>query len=179
MFPTARTTRRCDLDSHADTSVAGSGFVMLGQPHRFVNVHGYSPERAPIPDVPLGTTATVWINPKNGQAYLLVLHQALFFGDRMPNSLLCPNQLRSNGLIVNDVPLQFSGTHSIVHPTAELEIPLYMNSSFSYFESYKPSDDDLENLTRVELTSDTDWMTYKDTLCDHEPYQDLLPSFVD
>ena len=144
---------------------------MLGQPHQFVNVYGYSPERAPIAGVPLGTTATVWINPKNGQAFLLVLHQSLFFGDRMPNSLLSPNQLRSNGLIVNDVPLQFSGKHSIVHPTAELEIPLYMNSSFSYFETHKPSDDDLEHLVRVELTSDTDWMSYKDTLRDNEPSQ--------
>ena len=164
--------RRCDLDSHADTSVAGSGFILLGEPSRFVTVHGYTPERAPIPDVPLGTTATVWINPATGQSYLFVLHQSLFFGDRMPNSLLCPNQLRCNGLIVNECPKQFSGEHCIVHPTADLTIPLFMSeTSFSYFETLKPTADDLENAIRVELTLDTDWCSHKQTLSENEPYR--------
>jgi hypothetical protein len=80
------------------------------------------------------------------------------------------NQLRCNGLIVNDVPRQFDGKHVIFHPEADLEIPLRMTSSFSFFETHRPSDDDLENLIRVELTSDTDWLSLKETLHENEPY---------
>ena len=57
------------------------------------------------------------------------MNEALFFGDRLSGSLLNPNQLHANGLIVNDVPRQFDArsTHSIHAVTKDGEkiaIPL-------------------------------------------------------
>jgi hypothetical protein len=38
----------CELDSHADTSVAGSNFILLEEPTCTVDVFGFSPELPPI-----------------------------------------------------------------------------------------------------------------------------------
>ncbi len=43
---------------------------------------------------------------------MLVLYKALYFGGRLHGSLLCPNQLRAAGNIVQDVPMQFDATSS-------------------------------------------------------------------
>jgi hypothetical protein len=41
----------------------------------------------------------------NGQVIIFVIHEA-HFGDRLEHTLLCPNQLRANGIGVFDVPRQ-------------------------------------------------------------------------
>jgi hypothetical protein len=55
-----------ELDSHADTYVAGSNFVALYEPSRFVYVHGYSSELARRKDIPITTVGTTWVNTTNG-----------------------------------------------------------------------------------------------------------------
>jgi hypothetical protein len=115
---TRTTNIACELDSHADTCVAGSNFVALYEPSRFVNVHGYSPELAPIKDIPITTVGTTWVNPANGQAHLLIIHEYIYFGTRLNHSLLCPNQMRHNGIVVHDTPTQFdpqSSTLRAIH----------------------------------------------------------------
>jgi hypothetical protein len=74
----------CELDSHADTSVARSNFILLDGPTRYVDVHGYSPELKPLKNIPIATAVTAWVYLQTGQTYLLVLHE-------------CPNQLRETG----------------------------------------------------------------------------------
>jgi hypothetical protein len=54
-----------------------------------------------MPGIPIGSAATRWINPENGEPLLLFFNEALFFGQKMQNTLLCPNQVRSNGVEVN------------------------------------------------------------------------------
>ena len=112
----------CELDSHADTCVAGRNTLLVSDEGRQVTVHPYSGEYKPIPDVSIATVATLWIHPTDGQPYILIINEALYFGDRVDVTLLNPNQLRANGIIVEDVPRQFDpkSSHSIYHPTATL-----------------------------------------------------------
>ncbi len=124
-----------------------------------MDVHGYSPELVPLRNVPITSAATVWVDPRNGQSYLLVLHECIYFGERLPHSLLCPNQLRHNGLQVDDTPTQFDSrsTHCIFDTTYNLKIPLSLRGVVSYFETHLPSPSDIVDLPRVELTSPADW----------------------
>jgi len=149
----------CELDSHADTSVAGCNFILLESPIRHVDVHGYSPELQPLQLIPIGSAATAWVSPVDGQTYLLILHECIFLGDRLPHSLLCPNQLRANGLIVNDVPVQFDkkSTHSILDPQTDVRIPLFLKHAISYFDSYRPSLEEAQTLPAISLTSPSEW----------------------
>jgi flavin reductase (DIM6/NTAB) family NADH-FMN oxidoreductase RutF len=101
-------TPRCELDSHADTCVAGANCRLISHEGRKVSVHPYSEEYKPIHDVIIGSVATLWVDPTDGQSYILIIHEALYFGKRLADTLLCPNQLRAHGLKVEDVPKQFN-----------------------------------------------------------------------
>ena len=149
----------CELDSHADTCVAGSNFVLLEDPHKHVTVHPYSDEYKPIDNVPIATVGTVWVSPKDGRPYLLIVNEALYFGERLKHSLLCPNQMRAYGVDVNDCPRQFDkrSTHSIEVKEHGLSIPLELLGIASAFPTHKPSDKEVDELTRITLTSAKDW----------------------
>ena len=149
----------CELDSHADTCCAGANFVMLEEPYKHVNVYAYSGEYKPLTNIPVTVCATVWVSPVTGESYLLVVNEALYFGERLDSSLLCPNQLRDNGLTVDDVPKQYSAdsTHSIYDPVTKVRIPLSLKGVISCFETHKPSPEEVLNLPQVTLTSALPW----------------------
>ena len=154
---------RCELDSHADTCVAGSNCVLFEEPTRHVSVQAYSDEYKPLKDIPVATVATVWMCPETGERYLLLIHEALFFGERMKHSLICPNQLRAHGATVEDVPRQFDkkSRHAIRLPNdPPTTIPLVLRGIISYFETTKPTSSDLDDLPRLELTSPLPWDPY-------------------
>jgi len=127
--------------------VGGANCVLLETTGETATVHSFSDERKPFSDVPIGTIATSWVVPETGEVIVLVMHEALYFGDRLDHTLICPNQLRSYGIDVYDTPRQFDQTsvHAIVIPEEKLIIPLDLNGVVSYFATHKPSDNDLAN----------------------------------
>ena len=152
----------CELDSHADTCVAGPNCVQYEPADRTVTVHAYSNEYKPIPQVPVVTAATVWTCQDTGQDYLILIHESLFLGNRVESTLLNPNQMRAYGTMVDDVPVQFepSSTHSICAKDEygdTVYIPLSMQGVISGFESRKPTPKELDTLPKVALTSPTTW----------------------
>ena len=96
-------TNRTELDSHADTCVAGANFALYAETGEKVMVSPFSREYVALPDIPVGTVMTVYDDPRDGQSYLLVIHEALYFSDRMSHALICPNQLQSFGIKVHDI----------------------------------------------------------------------------
>jgi hypothetical protein len=82
-----KNTEQTELDSNADTSVAGANFRILFETEEYATVHTLSSEKQPFDKKPIGTAATAWTDPK-GQTYILRLNQALLFGDRLDHSLL-------------------------------------------------------------------------------------------
>jgi len=127
-----------------------------------VYVSPFIEEYAPIGDILIASVATAWDNPTDGSTVILVINEALYFGNRMEYSLLCPNQLRFSGVIVNDVPPAFSAPdtpHSIVIP-GKIEIPLSMRGVMSYLETRRPTAAEIANCEHIELTSDKPWDTH-------------------
>jgi len=108
----------------------------------------------------------------NCTTYILILNQALYFGDDMPNSLLNPNQIRSNGVTVDDCPTHLSpnkdSTHTIYFPEEDMRLPLQLNGIISFLSIRKPSKKEIETCTWLELTSDEEWDPYADTFADNE-----------
>jgi len=146
----------CHLDSHADTCVAGRVFILLEEATRSIKVHPFSEEYKPL-SADIGTAGTVW-QDTNGNEHLLVFHEILFLGDRLQDSLLCPNQLRANGLEVDDTPRQFSqhSRHAIIVPDV-ITIPLEMDGIISGFYTRKPTSKDLQELPCITMTSNQPW----------------------
>ena len=103
-----------------------------------MNVFPFSESLAAVQDVPIATVITIWENPANGEQWILVIHEALYFGTKLKDSLLCPNQLRAAGVQVKDAPIQFDAAspHSVSVP-GKLDIPLEMHGVIFYKRGYR------------------------------------------
>ena len=115
---------RLGLDSHADMSCAGRHARILEHVHgSLCHVQPFHDSYSSMKDVETVNVAFAH-DTKDGRSFILNLNQCLNFTDGMEHSLLCPNQARDNGVIVDDVP-QFldhhgTSTHSIEFLKKEL-----------------------------------------------------------
>ncbi len=95
------------------------------------------------------------------KSYILVLGQALYFCDEVEASLLCPNQMRANGVIVDDIPIHLlhnnASTHSLIFPEDEVTIPLKLNGCFSYIPTRTPTTNEIEKCKWLILMNDMPW----------------------
>ena len=120
-----------DLDSHADTCCAGATAIVIETTGKTCDVSPFSSSYDALTNVPIVKAVTAYDDPFNGESCILVMNQALYFGDTMESSLLCPNQLRSHGVIVDDIPIHLAingnSTHSLYFPTEDMRLPLEMH----------------------------------------------------
>jgi hypothetical protein len=135
-----------------------------------VNVSPFSDSYQAIKDIPIATVATAWDDPGTGEVIILYIHEALYFGDRMSHTLLCPNQLRANGWTVQDVPKQFDAeaAHAITDPSGRLTMPLEMNGVISYLPTRLPTDKELAECDFYDLTSEVPWEPYSPSFHERE-----------
>jgi hypothetical protein len=165
---------RTSLDSHADTSCAGSNATVLELTREKVTVYSFSENLPAVKEVPIAPVLTIWESPDTGEVWGLIIHEALYFGDRLQGSLLCPNQLRAAGNQVHDVPTQFdsSSRHSIVVPT-QLEMPMELHGVISHLLTRRPTNDEIQRyqaglLQSLELTANLPWEPYSSRFADTE-----------
>lgn len=152
---------RAELDSHADTCCGGANTVLLERTGRTVTVKSFTPEHNAIENIPIGTIAGAYDSEQNGETYLLVWNESMYFGDRLPITLINPNQIRAAGHMVQDCPKQFDtdSGHKIV-TSCNLDIGLKMNGVISYINLRRPTDREVEECVRVEMTSEEPWDPY-------------------
>ena len=152
--PKIHHSARCELDTRADTICAGDNFRLMTSTGQLCDVSGFHSDFDSIKDIPVGTVATAY-RAESGTVYVLIIHEALFFGMSMDHSLINPNQIRHNGTPVCDNPFDNNNVLGIDHP--DVFIPFVTQGAAIFFESYVPSDEDLIECPRIELTSNTEW----------------------
>jgi hypothetical protein len=122
-------TAKAELDSHADTTVAGSTCRVLEYTEKSCCVHPFSDEYEPMKQVPIAKVATAYDDPRTGETYILIFGQALYMGQTLDHTLICPNQACANGVIVDDIPRHLyhdrKSTHSIFFPEEDVRIYCY------------------------------------------------------
>ena len=69
-----------DLDSHADTCVAGAMWKVMEYTGVFCDAYPYSDSYKPLKQVPVVEAITAYDHP-SGKTFILVLAQALYFGN--------------------------------------------------------------------------------------------------
>lgn len=173
---------RTALDSHADTSCAGSNATAIELTGETVSVYPFSDDLPAMEKVTIASTLTIWESPTTGEVWGLVLHEALYFGDRLKGSLLCPNQIRTAGNQVHDVPVQFDARsrHSIVVP-GQLELPMALHGVISHLSTRKPTNNEIRRyqeglLQSVELTENMPWEPYSTKFAETESVARSAPS---
>jgi len=103
-------------------------------------------------------------DPESGVVWILVFNEALYFGDKVKNSLINPNQICSHAFNkVDDTPRQFDpdSNHGITFVSdvddKTLFIPLQMDGVISYFSSRHPNTKELEECDYIIATSERRW----------------------
>jgi hypothetical protein len=129
-------------------------------------VHPYHPKYKPTKDVPVVKGVTAYDDVESGKTYILCVNQGLYFRNEMKHSLLNQNQMRSNGVIVDDCLVHLShnqsSTHSIYFQEEDIRIPLELHGCMSHFLTRLPSKQELDNCQWLELTDETEWEPYSD-----------------
>ena len=162
---------RLELDSHADTCVAGATWKVMEYTGFVCNVYLYSDSYKPLKQVPIVEAVSAYDHPA-GEMFILVLAQALYLGNQQEPSLLCLNQMRLYGIVVDDVPKHLSvncaSTHSIYIPSMDLQIPLELDGVISYINTQYPNESEVENCTHIKLTISTVWEPHSETFTEQE-----------
>ena len=92
----------CELDSHADTCSFGPDAYLVQDTGQTISVTGFLENLGTVNNVRIVTAAVAYDCPDTSQTYILFFqHQALYF-PKLDKHLICPAQLRSNNVIVND-----------------------------------------------------------------------------
>jgi hypothetical protein len=147
-----------ELDSHADTSVIGNNCRVISYTDKTCQVAPYHPDYDSMQDVPIVQAGTAYDNPDTGETLILIINQGLYFGEGLPVSLLNPNQMRFNGVEVDDIPKHLArdpskATHSIYFPEHDIRIPLTMRGVISCLPVRKPTVQEVESCRWINLTS--------------------------
>ena len=153
---------RAELDSHADTCGINHIARVLEISGQVAEVSGFSNAMDSLQDIPIVKAAVAYDHPETGEVIILVINQALYFGDKLTHILLNPNQLRSHNIRVDDVPkhLSSTSTHSIWVEEESLDIPMVLHGIISYFNVRTPTLQEINNCPHITLTSEEEWNPY-------------------
>ena len=134
---------RMGMDSYTDTTCVHK--------HAYIEsiVEGFTVDSIPfddsigkLSDLPIVHAIYAYNNPETVQTLLLRFNHAIYIKG-MDNALLCPNQAREHGIIVDDIPLHLDHT------------------GYGTFLR-RPTDEELENLSReiIDITDENEWDPY-------------------
>ncbi len=169
--PDFKTYHRAELDSRADTCCAGATFHVIEYTGQTYEVYPYNPSYKPKKNIPVVKAVTAY-DMSSGETIILCLNQSLYFGKESDNALLNPNQMRANGVLVDDCPISLShdnsSTHSIYFPDENVRLPLEMHGCISYLPTRLPTKSEIKSCRWIELTSDTPWDLYSDEFAYNE-----------
>ena len=78
------------------------------------NIYAYSESYKPLTQVPEVESVSAYNSPSS-KTFISVLSQALYLGECQVPSLLCPDKMRSFGIVVDNVPKHLSVNHKSMY----------------------------------------------------------------
>jgi hypothetical protein len=154
--PPENTAASNECDTNADTCCLGTNFVVLQQTFRTADVFAYDSSMAPIENIPIVSAATAYDDSVSGDTFILVFHEALYYGSRLDHSLINPNQVRSCGIPFWDNP--YDPAHGLsIDVDDSLSIPLHPVGTKLQFRTRVPTKDELARCEHIDMTSATPW----------------------
>jgi hypothetical protein len=152
------TTTRSEIDNHADTCCFGANFTFLYFMGQVCDISPFSDEYDSMPNVKVCAAATAWDDPITGHTSILEFHQGLWFGSKLPNSLIYPNQCRMFGISLCNDPFDLHRKLKMYdNDETATAIPLAMHGSTCHFVSRVPTKLELDTYPRIAMTSDELW----------------------
>jgi hypothetical protein len=114
-------------------------------------------------EIPIVKATLAYDNPMTGETLILILEQALYFGNKLSHILLNPNQIRFNGVEVDDAlkflaPKDKDSMYSIYFPKEGVRIPLMLEGCLSIFNICTPMLQEIHECPNLLLADhNTEW----------------------
>jgi hypothetical protein len=161
---------RCEMDSRADTVCAGEKIIPLFHHGTECDVLGYSDELGNMKNIPVITVSTAIDDVKSHKKHILIFTFALYFGPKIKQSLICFNQCRECGTIIDECPRRFNpaSKHGLKSPDEILFVPFQMHGQTSFFLSRQPSEKELAECQSHYITSEKEWDPMSDQFSEAE-----------
>ena len=141
---------RTELDSHADTIVAGKNYTVMHYTEISCDAAPFSDTYDPMTNIPIITAATGFTST-TGRQYILVSNEYLYI-KYMDHTLINPNQLLHFNTEVQDNPYRATDPISITNPNREF---------MACLQSPQPTKTQLSSLPHIVLTSPREWDPHK------------------
>ena len=106
-------------------------------------------------NVPIVTGGTAWTDDTDNTTYILLFHEALYYGTKLSHSLINPNQIRHFGIGFWDNPYDENHPLSIEHEN--INIPLQYEGTKLTFTSRAPTREELHTCPRIDMTDSSPW----------------------
>lgn len=152
--------------------------MVLEYTEKVCDVHPFSESYQPLTLVPIAKVATVYDHPLTGETLILIFGQALYLGDQLEHTLICPNQAHYNNIIIDDAPIHLS---HIYFPDDNIRLPLQLRGIISYIDSQFPTKHEINNCWWLIVTGDDDWQPYDESFLERElsanSHDDHVPLF--
>ena len=118
-------------------------------------VSPYTDSYESMKDVPIVGAATAWKNEDTGETHILYFNQILWYGGKMPMSLINPNQTRYFGHSLCDDVTDRQREFGTLLEDYAMTIPFAMSGTTVYLESRVPSQWELENCNTIIMTDES------------------------
>ena len=153
------------LDSWADTSCVGRhAHIDTYVDGKSVTASGFANTLPALENIPIVNCSFAY-DDERGQTILLQINNAIYLGDQMEHSLLCPNQCEHNGIRIDLRPKLYYPTSSTASTVfcggQNLSIPVLHQGPLPYINVRRPTGEELLTCDIVELTSSDDWDPYE------------------
>ena len=146
------------IDSGADTCAAGKhAWITEVIEGVTVSAKGFSDNLPIEEDLPNVNAIYAYDSTYTGEVILLEINHYIYMGDKKVDSIACQNQIRLNGIYVNNLPCQIfpdiDKAQTII--ADELRIPLHFHGPLAYLNIRQPTATEISNydLQRIALTS--------------------------
>ena len=156
---------RTELDSHANMVVVGRHCTVFDTTGKTCTVNAFSKSAGHMEDVPIVDAVIAYDCPFQSKTFLLLMRNALYIPELEVN-LLPPFIVREADIPIDECPKSQAAhptvdNHSMYLPSQDLRIPIQLRHTFSYFESRKPTNDELSQCDKIFITPDsTNWNPY-------------------
>ena len=143
-----------EADTNADTCCLGKNFVPISYTNCSADVYPYHDAYEPLENVPIVSGATAF-DHADGNTYILIINEALYYGEKMGHSLINPNQIRYNGLDFYDNPMR---DDELCFDAGDgVKIPLRFRGTKCIFPSQTPTKKELDECIHFHITSNAEW----------------------
>ena len=139
--------------------VVGKECIVFDTTGTTCTVNAFSASAGKLDDIPIVDAVVAYDCPLTSKVFLLLMRNALLVSDMQMN-LLPPFIVREAGILLNDCPKSQHpdptvDVHSLHHPEAGLRIHFGLHNTFSYFNTRKPTENELATCDKVFITPDS------------------------